>query len=98
MRQGRNFSHFKNEEIKTALEVHGLQPTDIAHLSVLELNLQIRAIIIIAEEIQRRAAQGGLSVTPLPPPLTGLHLTLLKGRRVQAWCAHLPGSKRISAY
>lgn len=44
---------------------------------------------------QRRA---GLSVTPLPPPLTGLHLTLLKGGWVQAWCAHLPGAKRISAY
>lgn len=43
--------------------------------------------------MERRRA--GLSVTPRPPPLTGLHLTLLKGRRVQAWCAHLPAAKRV---
>lgn len=44
---------------------------------------------------QRKA---GLSVTPPLPPLTGLDLTLLKGRRVQAGCAHLPGAKRVCAH
>lgn len=44
---------------------------------------------------QRKA---GLSVTPLLPPLTGLDLTLLKGRWVQAWCAHLPGAKWVRVY
>lgn len=29
---------------------------------------------------------------------TGLHLTLLKGRWVQAWGAHLPGAKRVGVY
>lgn len=46
--------------------------------------------------MERRRA--GLSVTPPPPPLTGLHLTLLKGRWVQAGGAHLPGAKWVCVY
>lgn len=42
--------------------------------------------------------KAGLSVTPPRPPLTSLDLTLLKGRRVQAGCAHLPGAKRVCAH
>lgn len=49
----------------------------------------------IWRKYSRERRRAGLSVTPRPPPLTGLHLTLLKGRWVQAWCAHLPGAKRV---
>lgn len=51
--------------------------------------------IVIWRKYSTERRRAGLSVTPPPPPLTGLHLTLLKGRWVQAGGAHLPGAKRV---
>lgn len=61
-------------------------------------NVVMPIIIIIMRKYSMERRRAGLSVTPLPPPLTGLHLTLLKGRWGQARCAHLPGAKGVCVY
>lgn len=59
-------------------------------------SLLIRKLLFYTtEEMQQRAVQGGALSHTTTTPLTGLHLTLLKGGGVQARCAHLPGAKRV---